>query len=65
MLGFAGWYDGYACLSCRNFLFYMPFQQSLLMEPAIYCYIQSRLNPNFHFAKKHWLHFLLSIVYNI
>jgi AraC-like DNA-binding protein len=64
MLGFAGWYDGYTCLSCRNFLFYMPFQQSLLMGPVIYCYIQGRLNPNFQVTKMHWLHFIPGIIYN-
>ncbi len=64
MLGFAGWYDGRDCIECRNFLFYMPFQQALLMGPIIYFYIQSRLNPNFIFGKKNWLHLIPSILYN-
>lgn len=64
MLGFAGWYDGRECIECRNFLFYMPFQQALLMGPVLYFYIQTRLNPSFSFTKKHWLHLLPGILYN-
>ncbi len=64
MLGFAGWYDGNECLECRNFLFYMPFQQALLMGPVIYFYLQSLLNPSFKFGKREWLQLLPSILYN-
>lgn len=64
MLGFAGWYNGMECLACRNFLFYMPLQQALLMGPVIYFYLQSLLNPSFKFTKKEWLHLTPAIVYN-
>ncbi len=64
MLGFAGWYNGNVCLECRNFLFYMPLQQTLLMGPIIYFYVQSFLNPSFKFGKKEWLHLLPALLYN-
>jgi AraC-like DNA-binding protein len=64
MLGFAGWYDGEVCMECRNFLFYMPFQQALLMGPVIYFYLQSLLNPSFKFGKREWLQLVPSILYN-
>ena len=65
MLGFAGWYDGFSCLNCRNFLFYMPLQHTLLMGPVIYFYLQTLFQPNLKFAKKDWLHFLPAILYLI
>jgi len=63
MLGFAGWYNGNDCMECRNFLFYMPFQHTLLMGPVIYFYVQSLLNPHFLFVKKHAWHLLPSLLY--
>lgn len=63
MLGFAGWYDGFNCLNCRNFLFYMPLQHTLLMGPIIYFYLQTLFQPTLKFQKKDWLHFLPGILY--
>jgi len=63
MLGFAGWYDGYECMNCRNFLFYMPLQHTLLMGPAIYFYLSYLLRPGFRFTRKHWLHLLPFFLY--
>lgn len=65
MLGFAGWYDGNKCLPCRNFLFYMPLQQTLLMGPIIYFYVQSLLNRSFRFDRTAFLHVLPAIIYNV
>ncbi|MDB5196785.1 MAG: hypothetical protein JWP88_1156 [Flaviaesturariibacter sp.] len=58
MLGFAGWYDGYDCLSCRNIMFYMPMQHGLLMGPVIYFYLQTLFHPGYDFRRRGWLHFL-------
>lgn len=63
MLGFAGWYDGYNCLSCRNFLFYMPLQHSLWLGPLIYFYVRTVLYPQRGFTKKDWLHFVPGAIY--
>lgn len=65
MLGFAGWYNGNLCLECRNFLFYMPFQHTLLIGPVIFFYVQSLLNPNFSFGKREWMHLIPGILYII
>lgn len=63
MLGYAGWYNGKECMDCRNFMFYMPFQHTLLMGPVIYFYVQSLLNPAFQFQKKHVWHLLPALLY--
>ena len=63
MLGFAGWYEGDTCLSCRNFLFYTPLQHTLLMGPAIYFYLRTLFQPRLRFRKKDWLHFLPPALY--
>ncbi len=63
MLGYAGWYNGKECMSCRNFMFYMPLQHTLLMGPVIYFYLQSLLNPGFRFLRKDWLHLLPAALY--
>ena len=63
MLGFAGWYDGFSCLRCRNFLFYMPLQHTLLMGPVIYFYLQTLCQPAFRFRKKDGLHFIPGALY--
>jgi len=65
MLGFAGWYNGLECLECRNFLFYMPLQHTLLMGPVIWMYVQSLLNPHFTFNTKQAIHFIPAILYII
>jgi AraC-like DNA-binding protein len=63
MLGFAGWYDGINCLDCRNLMFYVPFQQGLLMGPVVYFYLKSLINPAFRFGKKELLHFAPGLLY--
>lgn len=63
MLGFAGWYDGYICLQCRNFMFYMPLQHTLLMGPVIYFYLRSLFQPSSRFTIKDRLHFLPAALY--
>jgi hypothetical protein len=63
MLGFAGWYDGFVCLHCRNFLFYMPLQHTLLMGPVILFYLRTLLQPHLQFKRKDWLHFIPGILY--
>jgi AraC-like DNA-binding protein len=65
MLGFAGWYDGNECLECRNFLFYMPLQHTLLMGPVIFMYVQCLLNPTFRFTKQQFSHFIPAVLYII
>lgn len=60
MLGFAGWYDNQPY---RNFMFYVPFQQLLLIGPAIFFYTQSLLNPSFRFTKRQFLHLIPGIIY--
>jgi AraC-like DNA-binding protein len=63
MLGFAGWYDGFTCLNCRNFLFYMPMQHTLLMGPVIYFYLRNLFQPTLRFQRRDWLHFFPAIGY--
>ncbi len=64
MLGFAGWYDGYKNLLYRNLLFYIPFQQTLLIGPVIFFYIKSLLHPSFKLSKKMLWHFVPALIYN-
>lgn len=63
MLGFAGWYWGWECMECRNFMFYFPMNHTLLMGPAIFIYIKSLLNPSFVFSKKDSYHFIPGMLY--
>lgn len=65
MLGYAGWYWGKSCLECRNFMFYVPMNHTLLMGPAIFMYIRSLLNPSFQFSKTDRWHFVPGIAYII
>lgn len=65
MLGYAGWYWGTECMECRNFMFYVPMNHTLLMGPVIYMYIRSLLNPQFTFTKKDRWHFVPGIAYII
>ncbi len=60
MLGFAGWYS---LQPYRDIMFYVPFQQLLLVGPAIYFYTQSLLNPAFRFKRSAWLHFTPALAY--
>lgn len=65
MLGFAGWYWGWECMECRNFMFYFPMNHTLLMGPAIFIYIKTLLNPSFIFSKNDRYHFVPGILYII
>lgn len=65
MLGYAGWYWGTECLECRNFMFYVPMNHTLLMGPVIFMYIRSLLNPSFSFRKIDRWHFVPGIAYII
>lgn len=65
MLGFAGWYWGTECLECRNFMFYVPMNHTLLMGPVIFMYIRTLLNPGFKFSKLDRWHFVPGIAYII
>ena len=60
MLGYAGWYtrDPY-----RHFLFYMPFQQVLLIPPVLYFYYKAAFDKTFVFKKSYLLHFLPGFIY--
>lgn len=60
MVGYAGWYD---TQPFRDILFYTPFQHLYLMGPVIFFYVQSLLNPSFHFRKKDLWHFLPAALY--
>ncbi|HPH21541.1 MAG TPA: AraC family transcriptional regulator, partial [Haliscomenobacter sp.] len=60
MLGYAGWYSDEPR---RNIMFYVPFQQLLLIGPVIYFYTQNLLNKSFKISKKDVLHFLPALAY--
>lgn len=60
MLGHAGWYS---LQPYQDILFYLPLQQLFLIGPVMFFYVQSLLNPAFHFGRKEWLHFLPAILY--
>lgn len=60
MLGYAGWYsrDPY-----RSFMFYMPFQQLLLMPPVLYFYCRTLFDRSFVFTAKDCIHFVPAFLY--
>ncbi len=60
MLGYAGWYS---IKSYREFLFFVPFQQLLLIGPVIYLYTQSLLNSEFKLPRKAVIHFMPAVFY--
>ena len=62
MLGYAEWYS---IKSYREFLFFIPFQQLLLIGPVFYFYVKTLLNRNLQFNKKDVVHFLPAFVYLI
>lgn len=60
MLGYAGWYSGGIY---RELLFYIPFQQLLLLPPVLFFYIRSLLDQSFVFRRQHLIHFIPAFVY--
>jgi len=60
MTGYGGWYgkDSY-----REFLFFMPLQQLLLIGPVFFFYTKSLLNNSFKLNLKDSLHFLPAVLY--
>ncbi len=60
MFGYAGWYahDGY-----RETLFFIPFQQVLLLGPVLYFYTRSLLTPARRFTRSDGWHFVPAILY--
>lgn len=62
MLGYANWYSRNPY---RDILFYIPFQQLLLIPPVIYFYLNSLLDSSFRFGRGHSIHFLPGLLYLI
>lgn len=62
MLGYAGWYSKQPY---RNILFYIPFQQLLLLPPVLYFYYRSLFDRSFVFTGKQLLHFLPAALYAV
>ncbi|MFZ1788282.1 MAG: helix-turn-helix domain-containing protein [Saprospiraceae bacterium] len=60
MFGYAGWYSK---SPTRDLLFYVPFQQLLLMAPVLYFYFKTLLDQSFRFSKKDYIHFLPAALY--
>ena len=56
MLGYAGWFDSHDGYS--TFMFYMPWQLSLLMGPGYYLYFRSLTNQEFRLGPRAWRHLL-------
>ncbi|MCG2615196.1 AraC family transcriptional regulator [Terrimonas sp. NA20] len=62
MLGYAGWYSQE---NYRHLLFYMPFQQLFLIPPVLFFYMRSLLDKSFTIKKRHLLHFLPAVLYDL
>ena len=62
MLGYAGWYSRQPY---RDILFYLPFQQLLLLPPVLFFYCRTLFDKSFVFTKRNLLHFFPAIVYLI
>jgi AraC-like DNA-binding protein len=60
MLGYAGWYSQQPY---RDILFYIPFQQVLLLPPVLYLYCRSLLDNSFVFRIQDLVHFILPGLY--
>lgn len=60
MLGYAGWYSQQPY---RDILFYIPFQQLLLLPPVLYFYYKNLLDKSFQFSAKDWFHFIPAALY--
>lgn len=62
MLGYAGWYSKQPY---RDLMFYIPFQQLLVLGPIIFFYVQSLLNKSSQLFQKDIIHFIPAIAYFI
>ncbi|MEN0003174.1 MAG: AraC family transcriptional regulator [Bacteroidota bacterium] len=60
MLGYAGWYS---VKSYREFLFFVPFQQLLLIGPVFFIYVKVLLNRDIKLTYKDVIHFIPAIIY--
>lgn len=60
MLGYAGWYAGGWY---REMMFYVPFQQLLLLPPVLYFYVRFLLDKDFRFTRRQWVHLLPAAAY--
>jgi len=60
MLGYAGWYSEQPY---RNILFFLPLQQVLLIGPVLFIYVQSLLDKDFKWQRKHIIHFIPAMFY--
>lgn len=60
MLGYANWYSQ---KFYRDILFFVPFQQLLVIGPVLFFYTQSLLNQSFKLSKKDWIHFAPATIY--
>jgi AraC-like DNA-binding protein len=60
MLGYAGWYSKNPY---RDILFYIPFQQLLLLPPALYFYCKTLFDKTFSFQKSDLIHFIPALIY--
>ena len=56
MLGYAGWFDSHDGYS--TFMFYVPWQLSLLLGPGYYLYFRSLTNQEFRLGPRAWRHLL-------
>lgn len=62
MFGYAGWYGQQPY---RDVLFYIPFQQLLLLPPVLFFYTKSLLDKSFSFKRADFIHFIPAIIYLI
>lgn len=60
MFGYSGWYGNKIY---RDILFYVPFQQLLLLPPILYYYFKTLFDKSFKFSKKDIPHFLPAVLY--
>lgn len=62
MFGYAGWYGQQPY---RDVLFYIPFQQLLLLPPVLFFYTKSLLDKSFSFKRADFIHFIPAVIYLI
>lgn len=62
MFGYAGWYG---TQPYRDVLFYIPFQQLLLLPPVLFFYTKSLLDKSFSFKRADFIHFIPAVIYLI